>query len=1232
MLGQLLHSFNPVRRAIPSRNPPSLDSVTEDEHTKGLIFPGNDLLHAQDSLARTFPRAEFDQAVRSGLATDSAFADLDLECPRDVRILIAQGESSSLQELLLFDSKAAPSPESPNGKQEARLARSDTPTQFSTRPFGRVSTISAIPEDSNRQHGNIFGTGGGAFAHRARLRNGSVSSLPEEPTTARQKDMDEVVKIALDCMFENASSSYKGTSNKIHIVPLEPKTFDSAAYSTSLISDFASIQLGRPTPSFSRRPSTLSRSYAPGDEFLQAPRSGISSAPSNGRRRTVLITRTFSVSWTEDGEAINDAFALKQANGKTNPLQDQQRTMQAQMGFSQEPRSPTRASRIRAYRSPMYAITIVLHLPVSSGESPPPSRYGRASSRRKGSHASLGSSWDSDRRSGWAMVDPMFGIESLASQSIASDVDDRVDLVGQHWDIISRTLTTLQYLVQEKILEVLRPLPRLRRGVKLLHMALAHDGDVKKAAENACRRIVRGIKIQRVVTGQGRWGIWREEARWLGQWAGGRDENFFFFNLITAFLGTHTEWLNVLAPRAYRDRHREQQKHNAMEDLSVPARTIIVSTDKMAARRLIFLLSSFLPASNQLGGPGDMSPLRPSTAASVRAYSQSPPSHAPLSRQESLRRSINKRGKAARSRTRQHPSRGSNASLLQDSSDDRTETGTIRGAELESQSRRSSNARSILGQDLSLEFNPAPRKSSATLSSSVVTPSPAMPVPHFAYNRQNSSGAVPTRHRRQGSRESVASANLMSTLQRHNSGSTSNESGGKWGSLRSLWSMGTRRESSTEYSDVLQVTDEGLGITGVRQPEPLRSQLQQMADEGEQYRQRHQDRMDNLGPTPEQRGRSTPDLGALSPGSTRPASRPIDLPIKTSVNPDDGVIDVQIPFSDWGSPMQSPPMHGYTSGSSWGESSMNSSVVFQAPRDNEHPLNVAGWLDRLHPDFALQAIKPYPDLIKDIKTAMSAEPNPPNLALLASENGPTERWLEICTTLVADTSNFSIKRLRLHRLVKVIRQSTPNFVTPGFSTPPSRSHHANPYSQPHPLPNPITSEAILDEKFDEEKIMDFDGALADAIERLLSPSGSSSKAQSESSSRSSSRRGRLQREHHAPEDGSCRVPPALEIHAAEISRHDCKRFVFGALEQIVKSVARERRDARVKGDRLRDVDDSNSTLREGIVRWFDDVERGRGGEMGREQAETVRARSQMADDEVFSGPPAVETPAAAVAG
>ncbi|KAK5240172.1 hypothetical protein LTR16_011012, partial [Cryomyces antarcticus] len=111
------------------------------------------------------------------------------------------------------------------------------------------------------------------------------------------------------------------------------------------------------------------------------------------------------------------------------------------------------------------------------------------------------------------------------------------------------------------------------RSIKVQPGALSEDVDLKRLAFLAAERVVRGIKIPRVVTGQERWGIWRDEARSIGKWAGAREQNFFFYNLLSSFLGNHTEWLNNIGPIDYRRRHYDQQKSSPSEELTIASRT-----------------------------------------------------------------------------------------------------------------------------------------------------------------------------------------------------------------------------------------------------------------------------------------------------------------------------------------------------------------------------------------------------------------------------------------------------------------------------------------------------------------------------------------------------------------------------------------------------------------------------------------------------------------------------------
>ncbi|KFY24268.1 hypothetical protein V491_02222, partial [Pseudogymnoascus sp. VKM F-3775] len=325
----------------------------------------------------------------------------------------------------------------------------------------------------------------------------------------------------------------------------------------------------------------------------------------------------------------------------------------------------------------MYAIGLVIQLPATQNAPSTP----RSAYRGVGSYAeneSVSSSFNSLRPS-WTVLGSGFGVESLDS-SFISDVDDRIDMVTQHWDIIIRTLDHLQAVASADIVTLLRqvdvaspdiiggrgphhtrtasisvagkrveenvkPLKPIRTNVKtvqLMPYALAHNHKLRAEIEYARHRIVGGIKNLQVITRQGRWGIWRDEARWVRRWAGGKEQGFFFYNLLTVFLGTHTEWLEAIGPTWYRRRNYKQQRVGRDEDMPIKARTIIVAADKMAARRLIFLLSAFLP-NNQHHQVPFVRQHRPGTSVSGGAFSQSPPSYVPLNpREESLRRRVNR--------------------------------------------------------------------------------------------------------------------------------------------------------------------------------------------------------------------------------------------------------------------------------------------------------------------------------------------------------------------------------------------------------------------------------------------------------------------------------------------------------------------------------------------------------------------------------------------------------------
>ncbi|KAI9884236.1 MAG: hypothetical protein M1823_003985 [Watsoniomyces obsoletus] len=516
-------------------------------------------------------------------------------------------------------------------------------------------------------------------------------------------------------------------------------------------------------------------------------------------------------------------------------------------------------------------------------------------------------------------------------------VDDRIDLIMSRWDIATRVMKSLQAFMRpiirsrlERTADALRceGMPKTRRQmyVQLEGGALSSDETVKKGAERVGARLLSGLRIPKVATGQGRWDEWQDEARWIERWAGGREHNFFFDRLLTAFLGNHTLWVAGLG-----------YGRRAPDD-DIPRRTIIVGGDKPAARRLIFLLAAFLP------GVSTWSPPRmEDKAASSQETSEKASSALPIP----------------------------------------PGTGT--------------------------------RKSSAT-TTATITPAT----------------------QRLGTIEGSPTSSMIRTMKRDNSTdhSTDSQSATRWGSwVSGVWS--TRRGSSTDDSEPPDETGSRGGSKNRRSGGKLAQMVRQVDTS------RQQD--DSL--EPPSRGRSS---GMVSP---EPIIYP-DSPLKLSVDEKDGIVDVdfQMPSflsSSFGSSAaaRSPSASGFPSGSFEEGSCGHSSGLptFVPVAEIEPPVNVAGWLRRFHPDFMLQAVQSYPELMDEVKSAMTTEP-------VAAPKG--KKWKTVCTTIIADAGTYTVKRLRLLRRWTSSSSDTTQQTT--------QEEH----------------------KFIEEPVFDMDGTLIDAVERV----------------------------------------------------------------------------------------------------------------------------------------------------
>lgn len=215
MLGQFFQSSsrkaagasNHHHHSSSSASPnPTLDSATEDSHTRHLLYPELSTLYHPDGQPYPLHQA----ALSQGTAHDGPQPEIDLEFPRDCRIIIAQDETASMPKAVLFDSKPGP-------------PRSESPTQPSarTRAFGgsagastaspslggmhaRRSSLATEPTPRSPTVANFI---------RTRTRGNSISSMPnidehsqikaKAQAQAKAKDSSDLVNTCLDCMFGN---------------------------------------------------------------------------------------------------------------------------------------------------------------------------------------------------------------------------------------------------------------------------------------------------------------------------------------------------------------------------------------------------------------------------------------------------------------------------------------------------------------------------------------------------------------------------------------------------------------------------------------------------------------------------------------------------------------------------------------------------------------------------------------------------------------------------------------------------------------------------------------------------------------------------------------------------------------------------------------------------------------------------------------------------------------------
>lgn len=1119
-----------------SHEPLRLESVTEESHTYDLLWPDLDaLLQSQDQV---FPLHHGNSSCLASAA--ASFDDrgaLDIQSPRDIRIIVAQKAYLSHPHSVLYDTHPPPCPP---------ILRLKSPTEAKAGMTGQGRLPTALISRTNTSSEALTGTkhirfwslglatktppiepssppspSTPAIENRGLLGNPRSRRTSNRPATSdgetsqsrlAREGKDEIETL-LECMFGTPGMLVE-SGTKLHVRPSGatgvPKTPRSDRHPVS--PEQAPFQgNGRRRTPLTR--STTADSFHKMSASAPAERGGEHS--SRSQSASVVITRLFAIE-------PSDSLAPHVDNGRGQEAVSEPETGRQDSDNTGRSSSVPKLPSTRRSKSPGYAISLVLRLPSASqqGWSSPPSLTSPVSPD------SMEASRDCVRPG----FKPSDGLDDCGDRDI--------EQIIIQWSSLRRILDSLESIIREKISGLLAatdfaaPRPFLeasatptnssvsdqptspmkraaqpfQRSVQLPAQSLQQREDVQREITCHGRRVALVLRTQRVVTGQGRWGLWREEARLVGRWAGDREQNFFFYNLLTAFLGFHLDWLESLEGTRVRRLLRTSEKRKEA-GCTKQQQTVIVSSNKMAARRLLFLLAIFLP-STACQVQDTMSMSKFNRNGSV--ISPSPPSAIPILRELSLRRTINQRQRGNRT------SQGSTAlhkrSLSYAGSEAVIEVHEKQALQTNSaqHSRRASTARSVMAPALPGAISGENTRKSSTTTTATVVPETAIPVAHFSpVLRDSLMGTTPTP--RPGSSGSLASLSLQHTLHRSDSNEQSNassasQSHGRWGSMVSgFWS--NRRESSTEGSDLISASAEGLGISGVSKMPCRRSSagaLERMVEEAGML-----DHNDIQG-SPD--GEPRPELGASTIEARAIPERPKDeiFPMKLSVD-NDGIIDVELPgldshASSFGSSVGI-ASHCHTAPSSFNDAS---SILTRSPtkqrtqRFSESATDTAGWLGEYSPDFVLQAVKPYQGIKTDIERAMRVKP---------ASGVPTqtsEGWGDIRSCLVADATNFTITRVCFQQ------RRTPD-----------------------------SADQTIEERVIEEPIMDHDPILIDAVERLLAQSGRPSRVQSRTPSRAPS------------PSPSHAMPSGTASQEVEVPRHEVKRSLFGALEEVVLNVLAE---------------------------------------------------------------------------
>ena len=1208
MISRLLQSA--AATLIPhgtSRPSVPLESATEDAHTRGLLFPDPSLIPAssQDGLPIAF---QIPTDTSQNATSYDDHGGLDFTYPDAIRVLIAQDANSQYQApQILFDSKHSVHFGLTSQEERHELKNCEGQTSDPNLRLAEASRTLPKAELNTRRSSLLSGrraSGPSPLSRRstkttakeivAKSDNIHQGDVPSNDAKAWQTRVGSEEKEDLDdllaCVF-GAAGFRLSASSKLHIVPswafnrcnTQVKYFDSCPSDSPDNLSQQRPRLAKPKVSSRFKGSTLDTRSA---EKITA-----------NTNPAIMLTRLFAINLsdsvplskdaahqTDHGQGGQEAVATgKPASKLTIPTQD-----------------------VKQKKCPMYAVTIILQL---NTENPCNKLHDHSlqspidNFESSNSGLSLPNSCQAEHDSALDLP------EVSASPVLSTENNQQLSCVLAHWMTMTRCMELLESKAKSSLRQLLESVPSTPKttvSVRASNAPGKHKGSKQsmqqsifvppgslhavdefgRHASSIVQIVVSSLKTQKVVTGQHQWRAWREEARWVERWAGNKDQNFFFYNVLTAFLGSNAHcWLESLDPPLCGKSFAAQRQQCSGDSNRIEQRTVIVASNKMAARRLLFLLSVFLSAS----GNEFVSPKFTTVNAGRSGAEDSPPSS--LEGHQFTRWAAHGKSKGPEtdSPERNPLERTVSSSVADLDSNLKMVPPTVR-------EHRGPGSLSARTQALAIP------KQSRKLGKAPISLSLAesdRPVPHFATPLVATSPRATISKQPnyiQGSPASNALSHHFKCFER--AGTSESGSTRGWSSVAPRFG-GEYRDSATRISRVRCDPHDRPASRKYPSENPSKHEpnhLSQKVDKRSPVNNASMKRNDQLN---HGEGSETlipitsPNRLLLTEHTSRLSgiikSHQIEgLPLNMSLSEDGKYVDISatpgdvrdssfaapfLAYRKW--PLQGSHLSPLRDGRSPSRPSMpGSKRLCQDAR-----AEAAGWLKTFQPCFALQAVAPYDRLIEDIKASMYSEISLSHSSNL--ENPPyVQSWVEICSTLVADADTFEIKQMKLFRRRKA-GSWRPDVSEIGMSD----------------------SLAAYEEKFVATPVTGMDPILVDAVERLLAHSGASTQIHSRSHSPSPMR----QHARQTVDVDNSRSPSATRQERGiqgygfttrpskeDAMTADCQRTVIQALREVVRSVVEESSqpmamEARPHSGSGGELDNK---LREGVRKWLAKVDDG----------------------------------------